>query len=91
MAKSLRRPAMVRLSNFLVLSMRFAAPWKFSVAMADRNKDIPDDRRIEFRIGINVGDIIIDEGDIFGDGVNIAARVENFTSPGEIGPLRQRV
>ena len=45
-------------------------------AMAERNVDIPEERRIEFRIGINVGDIIIDEGDIYGDGVNIAARLE---------------
>src|SRR6476469_1353288 len=44
-------------------------------AMAERT--VPEDRRIEFRIGINVGDIIIDEGDIYGDGVNIAARVES--------------
>jgi len=42
-------------------------------AMAERNAAIPEDRRIEFRIGINVGDIIIDERDIFGDGVNVAA------------------
>jgi len=53
-------------------------------AMAARNTSIPEDRRIEFRIGINVGDIIIDEGDIYGDGVNIAARVESLASPGEI-------
>ena len=53
-------------------------------AMAARNTAIPEDRRIEFRIGINVGDIIIDEGDIYGDGVNIAARVELLASPGEI-------
>ena len=53
--------------------------------MFKRNSDIPDDRRIEFRIGINVGDIIIDEGDIYGDGVNIAARVEALASPGAIG------
>ncbi len=53
-------------------------------AMAERNADVPDDRRIEFRIGINVGDIIIDEGDIYGDGVNIAARVETLASPGAI-------
>jgi adenylate cyclase len=52
--------------------------------MADRNIAIPEDRRIEFRIGINVGDIIIDEGDIFGDGVNIAARVQTLASPGSI-------
>jgi class 3 adenylate cyclase len=53
-------------------------------AMAARNTAIPEDRRIEFRIGINVGDIIIDDGDIYGDGVNIAARVESLASPGEI-------
>src|SRR6266446_1737810 len=53
-------------------------------AMAARNAAIPEDRRVEFRIGINVGDIIIDEGDIYGDGVNIAARVEALASPGAI-------
>jgi adenylate cyclase len=53
-------------------------------AMAERSADIPIDRRIEFRIGINVGDIILDEGDIYGDGVNIAARVETFASPGAV-------
>jgi adenylate cyclase len=46
--------------------------------MAERNSSIPGDRRIEFRIGINVGDIIIDQGDIYGDGVNIAARLESL-------------
>jgi adenylate cyclase len=45
-------------------------------AMAERNAATSEDSRIEFRIGINVGDIIVDEADIFGDGVNIAARVE---------------
>jgi len=53
-------------------------------AMVKRNADAPEDRRIEFRIGVNVGDIIIDEGDIFGDGVNIAARIETLASPGAI-------
>jgi adenylate cyclase len=53
-------------------------------AMAERNAHIPEDRRIEFRIGINVGDIIIDDGDIYGDGVNIAARIETLGSPGAI-------
>jgi adenylate cyclase len=53
-------------------------------ALAERNASIPEDRRIEFRIGIDVGDIIIDEGDIYGDGVNIAARVEALASPGAI-------
>jgi adenylate cyclase len=53
-------------------------------AMAERNAAIPEDRRVEFRIGINVGDIISDESDIYGDGVNIAARVESLASPGAI-------
>jgi class 3 adenylate cyclase len=47
-------------------------------AMAERNADIPEDRRIEFRMGINVGDIIVDEGDVYGDGVNIA---ETLSAP----------
>src|SRR6185369_12879156 len=53
-------------------------------AMSERNAPIQEDRRIEFRIGINVGDIIIDEGDIYGDGVNIAARVETLANPGGV-------
>jgi adenylate cyclase len=52
--------------------------------MAERNADVPPDRRIEFRIGINVGDIISDENDIYGDGVNVAARLEALAEPGGI-------
>jgi adenylate cyclase len=53
--------------------------------MAERNSIIPEDRRVEFRIGINVGDIIVDnDGSIYGDGVNIAARVESLARPGTI-------
>src|SRR6266700_7427743 len=52
--------------------------------MAERNAEIPAARRIEFRIGINVGDIIIDEDDIYGDGVNVAARLEALAEPGGI-------
>src|SRR6266536_1375961 len=52
--------------------------------VAQRNTDVPEERRIEFRIGINVGDIIIDGGDIFGDGVNVAARLEGIAEPGGI-------
>jgi class 3 adenylate cyclase len=52
--------------------------------MAERNADVPQERRIEFRIGINVGDIMIDHGDIFGDGVNVAARLEGIPEPGGI-------
>ena len=52
--------------------------------MAERNACVPPEQRIEFRIGINVGDIIIDDGDIFGDGVNVAARLETLADPGGI-------
>ena len=52
--------------------------------MAQRNAHEPADRRIELRIGIHVGDIIVDEGDIFGDGVNIAARLEGIAEAGGI-------
>ena len=49
--------------------------------MVKQNADVPQELRIEFRIGIHVGDIIIDDDDIFGDGVNIAARLEGIAEP----------
>jgi TolB-like protein/Flp pilus assembly protein TadD len=52
--------------------------------MTVRNADVPDDRQIEFRMGIHQGDIIVDRGDIFGDGVNLAARLEGIADPGGI-------
>jgi adenylate cyclase len=53
-------------------------------SMIQRNAEISSDRRIEFRIGINVGDIVVEDGDIFGDGVNVAARLEGLAEPGGI-------
>jgi adenylate cyclase len=53
-------------------------------SVARQNADVPQDLRIEFRIGIHVGDIIIDDNDIFGDGVNIAARLEGIAEPGGV-------
>src|SRR5260370_32627392 len=53
-------------------------------AMADRSADIAEDRRITFRIGINIGDIIVEGDDIFGDGVNVAARLQQIAVPGGI-------
>ena len=52
--------------------------------MAEQNATVPQVKRIEFRIGIHVGDIIVDENDIFGDGVNIAARLEGIAEPGGV-------
>jgi class 3 adenylate cyclase len=52
--------------------------------MAERNAKIAADRRIEFRIGVNVGDVVVEDDDIFGDGVNVAARLEGLADPGGI-------
>ena len=52
--------------------------------MVDRNADVPEEFRIEFRIGINIGDVIVEEGDIYGDGVNVAARLEGIAEPGAV-------
>src|SRR5216683_3228099 len=52
--------------------------------MARRNADVPPARWMQFRIGINLGDVIVEAGDIFGDGVNVAARLEMLAEPGGI-------
>jgi adenylate cyclase len=66
----------------VVDAVRFAV--EVQLRMVERNTEMPQEMRIEFRIGINVGDIIIDGGDIFGDGVNVAARLERLAEPGGI-------
>ncbi len=53
-------------------------------SMAERNANVPDNRRITYRIGINIGDIIVEGDDIYGDGVNVAARLETLAEPGGI-------
>jgi len=52
--------------------------------MRARNSGVADDRKIEFRVGINLGDVIVDDDDIFGDGVNVAARLESVAKPGGV-------
>jgi adenylate cyclase len=52
--------------------------------LAERNAGVPEDRRITYRMGINIGDVIIEGEDIYGDGVNIAARLEGLADPGGI-------
>jgi DNA-binding response OmpR family regulator len=52
--------------------------------LSTRNKALPDDKRMEYRIGVNLGDVVIDRGKLYGDGVNIAARIEKLADPGGI-------
>jgi len=52
--------------------------------LKDRNKDLPDERKVQFRVGVNLGDVIEDRGDIYGDGVNVAARLESLADAGGI-------
>jgi class 3 adenylate cyclase len=63
-------------------------------AMADRDLDLPEERRLRFRIGVNLGDVIAEGDDIYGDGVNIAARMEGLAAPGSIcvsGTVRDHI
>ena len=63
-------------------------------AMADRDLDLAEERRLRFRIGVNLGDVIADGGDIYGDGVNIAVRLEGLAVPGSIclsGTVRDHI
>ncbi len=53
-------------------------------AMRERNAEVPEDRRIVYRIGINIGDVIVEGADIYGDGVNVAARLEGLADPGGV-------
>jgi adenylate cyclase len=66
----------------VVDAVRFAI--EVQCAMRERNAGVPDDRRILYRIGINIGDIIVENEDIYGDGVNIAARLQSLAEPGGI-------
>lgn len=52
--------------------------------IAERETSSSGEQRIQFRVGINVGDIIVEDGDIFGDGVNVAARLEALAEPGGV-------
>lgn len=54
------------------------------MAMAERNEDIPEDRRISLRVGVNVGEVVVEGDEIYGDGVNIAARLQTLAEPGGI-------
>ena len=53
-------------------------------ALAEANSNLPPDRRINFRIGVHIGDVMVRAGDLFGDGVNIAARLQTLAKPGSV-------
>src|SRR5262245_16530614 len=57
---------------------------EIQAGMAERNAMVPPDERVEFRMGLNVGDVVVEDGDLFGDGVNVAARLEALAEPGGI-------
>ena len=57
--------------------------------MARRNRDMPAARALLYRIGLNLGDVIVEDGDIFGDGVNVAARLETIADQGESASPRR--
>src|SRR4051794_2146027 len=66
----------------VVDALRCATQWQRG--MAERNADVSPTSPIEFRMGVNVGDVLVEDGDIFGDGVNVAARLEGLAEPGGI-------
>ncbi len=68
-------PSVVEATTFAV---------EVQILMRERNAAIPEDRQIEFRIGINIGDVIVEDEDIYGDGVNVAARLEGLADSGGI-------
>lgn len=66
----------------IVDAVRFAV--EVQCALSDRNASIPEDQRIAFRMGVNVGDVVVEGDDLYGDGVNIAARLEALAEPGGV-------
>jgi class 3 adenylate cyclase/pimeloyl-ACP methyl ester carboxylesterase len=72
------------LAKFDAVTDAVSSASKIQEQLAERNMSLSDDRRVDFRIGVNIGDVIEDRGDIYGDGVNIAARLESLANPGGI-------
>lgn len=72
------------LARFDAVVDALSAAVAIQAALVIRNEDLPDSRKVLFRIGVNLGDVIEDRGDIYGDGVNVAARLETLAEPGGI-------
>ncbi|MGB5705817.1 MAG: adenylate/guanylate cyclase domain-containing protein, partial [Arenicellales bacterium] len=72
------------LSRFDAVVDALSAAVAIQNILSQKNKGLPDERKVQFRIGINLGDVIEDRNDIYGDGVNVAARLESLAQPGGI-------
>ncbi|MEE8594069.1 MAG: adenylate/guanylate cyclase domain-containing protein, partial [Candidatus Bipolaricaulota bacterium] len=72
------------LAEFPTVTDALASAAKIQRELGTRNQELPDERKVEFRIGVNLGEIIVDRDDIYGDGVNVAARLESLSEPGGI-------
>ena len=64
--------------------MPWSARWRRSSVSPKRTSELPPERRLGFRIGIHVGDVMLQEGDLFGEGVNLAARIQTLAAPGGV-------
>ena len=72
------------LAQFTAVMDAMSAAVTIQEQLKTRNEELPEERRVELRIGVNLGDVIEDRGDIYGDGVNVAARLEALADPGGI-------
>jgi TolB-like protein/class 3 adenylate cyclase/Flp pilus assembly protein TadD len=72
------------LADFATLTNAMSCAVAVQQELAARNQDVPDGRRVQFRIGVNLGEVIVDRDDIYGDGVNVAARLESLAEPGGV-------
>jgi len=72
------------LADFATVTEALTCAWESQQALALRNDELTEEHRVEFRIGVNLGEVIVDRDDIYGDGVNVAARLETLAEPGGI-------
>ena len=72
------------LAEFATVSHAIICAVKIQQDLEGRNQELPDEKRVQFRIGVNLGEVIVDRDEIYGDGVNIAARLEDLAEPGGV-------
>jgi len=72
------------LADFKTVTDALTSAAQIQIAIKDENAGLPDERKLQFRIGVNLGEVIVDRNDIYGDGVNVAARLETLAEPGGI-------